>query len=272
MTGRSEELGEPRKDRACDCAQEKFECEHDRAATEQGGLWSRCEAYLRGQAQLRVQFSLRSLVSDHCHYLAVFQRSAREVDSVGRQLDAIEAKGVGHRLGGEHEVMVLVDDVQSMKNPQGLSGRVAADVVRLYRVEFLERLVRGTLESDSPCLLCESGRWVACYGGLLDRELSSIIRLVPVGLDELPSKVVERGSEVVDAITEDGGPVGGDWWRMLSGVEVLSSFVVRFSDESVSITVPEPTLPLVLESCQVDVCPRDFLMDAVEADVGNHLS
>src|SRR5207244_2851303 len=108
----------------------------------------------------------------------------------------------------QYEMPMLIDNVEPVEPPQVHRFPIRS-LVGLYRLDLSDGFSRNATAHDG-CWFCETGFGVVLGLLPLDGKLGGLVGLTPIQPDQLPCKMVERGSEVVGEVAEDPGPAVRD--------------------------------------------------------------
>lgn len=221
------------------------------------------EDYLHGHLQVWVYLELGGGVSEGDAWLGVFERLVNHsrhpspVLSTRRAsaLDELHCRASSGSGDDEHGA-VLISDVQIVKKGKPSSNRRSA--VRLYAVEHLPDvgpyvdietwLLRPVLSDAIP--LFEDGE-----GGA--------VGIVPLQPSQLAREMIERTSQVMDAIPEHGHKRIGNGGRIDGVIDVLKAIRLDLGDEGVKVTIRDH-LQHVVQSLAVTLCPPHLEIHGVE--------
>lgn len=218
------------------------------------------ELYAEHEVQIWVEFLSRGVVGDREHYLVVFERLTIDVGSPAQRIGGATRQKSGpskpaDRTCRHDELTVFVDVVEFVHPPE--KRRFEGSVVRLYRFDCLDDVgTNAGMNVDSDGFACPR-TLVPERTRLVERELRPIRGSAITGNNELTSQVVESGTEVVDAVSQDGREIGSQRWRIDGPVDVFRSVAVHLAGESVRaevIQVPD----VLLEGIAVYLRPSQF--------------
>jgi len=190
-------------------------------------------------------------------YVAIFHRKPRLTHGDSsrdlKRLVAPEGDHRAHLVGlvncsDRHQQPVLVYDADVVET---IEGRVSS-LVRLEPAENFDRSRAGTREGGK----ISSVRTYWEFGVLGGRAT--------IGKNEGICETIQGGTEIMDAIPEDGSPLCGDVFDYLKIIRTLSSLRIYIDDAQIRVT-PLKGLDLGVEFVKVFFGPVDLYPDALQS-------
>jgi hypothetical protein len=156
------------------------------------------ERYIKAELKILVRMSFVGRSGDICDFIANYESHESMVAQPHSLASSKIDSPLVHDCCDGQQQAVFVDYVESMEQPKIL----IKSLVRLYRTQDFFRANRHSLYFSSAKRRC------VLLGTFADREKSVSVRLTPASFDELPSKMVQSTSEIVNGITENESNIG----------------------------------------------------------------
>jgi hypothetical protein len=163
---------------------------------------------------------------------------------------------VSHADG--YQELVLIRNVETMEAPK----------------RFIPSLVRFGLLKQASRLLGNSLYLSRVVGfeffGTIGYEKAGVSRnFLSIGTDQFANQQVERGSEIVDSVTDDGTPVRGRLARNLDLENQISGIRIVLGDDSIWFALLEPS-DQFFEVADVLFGPFDLYPNPGEIRLASH--
>lgn len=270
MPAPSEKGSETSDDLVLDGVLDEVEVVGGSSPVEQGGLLL-VDAYLQNSVRIEVFARFIPVKLEPRYWVAIFERSSIHFGAL--DTGVVARPSPPHLLGVERadnwqQQPMLVDVVDDPKRPQeGLMRIQQSSVysaIRLCQFETVEDVEAaysgiqlGVSEYPStPLLFWAKGR-------ISNRELRVLVRVSTRQQDELPGKMVEGGSKVVQAVSDHEGPIGVYLGNAVHPIDVVNALDLCIKGEVVSVGVKGIGDGL-LEIGQVSVRPTKFLVNPAQ--------
>jgi hypothetical protein len=170
--------------------------------------------------------------------------------------------------GDDEQESMLVDDAQSVKDPERAVGIDPAfpvwSSVWLACFEGVEDARVIDLRNES----CSIEIALLIEGRLANGEICVVPRLLAVEQYELPRQVVERGPEVVKDFAQKQAPIGRDHGNVMDGIDVLRNLSVVLKAKSVCVRPHDPG-DFAFQIGKLALCPLDLAVNAAQIS-GTH--
>lgn len=150
--------------------------------------------------------------------------------------------------GGHGEQLVFVVRVQFLENPKITIFRVRSRI-RLQLAEFCNCVAMNPLQAPE--------RGLEFVRPVIDREKGFLVR--EVAASQSPGEIVKRASGVVDAVTDDSGPIGLQGrLKDIEPPDILTLFSIVFGEDRIGVVI-EKSSTLFAERFQMFACPTHFV-------------
>lgn len=211
------------------------------------GNWGLAETYVQGNATLRLDFWIRTDDGDRHlkHKVAVFQRAPGfDLHVLGRRSDMSEFYGPqgellsvpvdGRENGRERPVLVCVGEFA--ESGQSVDAWAVESVVWLAEFDELDDLGVDASDASLPSFALAIARIVRRQV-VEDWKRVAKPRLTVIGNDGLPEKMIERGPEVMEEVTDDDAPTK---WQLIGDADtadIAGIPNVYFGNDSIDLGV-----------------------------------
>jgi hypothetical protein len=220
------------------------------------------ERYINSELKVLVASSLVSRSGDVRDFIACYQRA-----KFSREVDCYSFPDAGLKVvhGGSdcQQDAMLVDDIEIVE----MQERIVRGHVRLYSTESFCRARANHLYVS----LAAGGGIL--LDGLANREIRVPVRSSAASLNELPNKMVQRTSQIVDCVTNNKCDVTWDGIDAgsIEGCVLNFGYRVRLGSDCIGFRFPENVNPSI-QVYDVLFGPFNFEADSVDSVQRSHSS
>lgn len=211
------------------------------------------ERYIKKQVCLHLHIRFKSLQHDLGDLCLIFESyKGIPFNIVGD--GTIQRHGATDWLfDHERNELVLITNVEAVKQPQEVAMRVPALIPTTIRLHFLDDCLSFMWQAPDSTFF-------AGFKGMLsvtDREHG--VGIEGISASKLPGDIVKSASEIVNTVTKRKAPISlWDLQRFAESYNIATVFLVWFDEERIRIRRQKELSHLVFESVEMLLCPTSF--------------